>query len=73
MKIWVKTGDISQELSPYLECDCVDVDEVLEGLRDHEVRVDGRLRHHDVRADPSYGDMLMTGTGCVRSKKDTTG
>ena len=62
MRIWVKTGDISRELSPYLDGDYVGVDEVREGLRDHEVRVDGRLRDHDVRADPSYGDMLITGT-----------
>ena len=43
MRIWVKTGDISRELSPYLEGDYVGVDEVREGLRDHDVRVDDPL------------------------------
>ena len=67
MKIWFKTGDASQELSPYLECDCVDVDEVLEGLRDHEDC--GRPTLTPSRPGRlSYGDLWMTGTGCVGSK-----
>ena len=66
MRIWVKTGDISRELSPYLDGDYVGVDEVREGLRDHDVRVDDSLE--DEGRPQLWRRCCSQVTGCIRSK-----